>query len=550
MNIRSVSVIISLLLFLTVFSVNSQTVNVRQFNSVDYQRQPLFQEQDQIYDRNKSFIQGLELICQQDKVKAEIQGYGTYFTPVDLDDVPPGEYRITLAKTGYYPYNLKITIKSGERSSVQVDLKPFLTQLILKDIPEDSLIYVNNQKIEGNIAEVTPGEVSLRIKAFGYEDFFQVITVDNKEKQVFLPALIRQEFGLTDLKVNRESIWKGDSKSQQFLRFTLCATAQGTGHYQLIREEDGLLIQEKDITIDSAEKNILFNLNAPAFSRSGTYKLLINASNGTVNEKMEKTVEVKEGGKSRWRNSITGSAGFLFCPEATTLPAHTSQIQTGFNPVFTAGSADDFYIPAFLSLRVGITERIEVTAGTALFLSPDVDGSAIDIQGSGKFMILGYSGDDPLALSIALSVNYNGTSGDYGTVPSFDPYAGVTGLSVIIPFQLKKGAFSFTLAPEFRIAPSYPMIEPGGFNEGELYIWNYIRGAVAWDKGIFTAALSASLQSPSYIQGGNQWPFYGGGEVILTPGRTGFSLSVYGGIRYLSKTPLLGTAGLTVGFLW
>jgi len=283
---------------------------------------------------------------------------------------------------------------------------------------------------------------------------------------------------------------------------------------------------------------------------TGGYRLEVRGSDTENDDDMVIHVSVLEGGKSRWRNSFTGSAGFLYCPEAGTLPAGVSQIQTGFNPAFTAASIEDLVVPAFLSLRTGITERIEITAGTALYLAQDTERSSFNLQASGKFMFFGHQGGRGFALSAALSANYNGKAADFGSVPPFDPYGGVTGISLSFPLRYSVGVFSVLLAPEFRFSPSYPMKEPGGFTGGELYIWNYFKGALVLDAGPFSAALSAALQSPSYLHGGNEWPLYGGLEFSLSPGKTGFTVSLFGGIRYLSNDNLMGTAGLTAGFIW
>ncbi|MBB6479164.1 PEGA domain-containing protein [Spirochaeta isovalerica] len=539
-----------LFLFLLGSTAASQSLTINFYTSSDYRRSALFAAQDRIYDREVQYSQGLELICRQDKVKAEIQGLGTYYTPLDLNDIPPGDYRIQLSKTGFYPYQFTVTIKSNARSSVEVDLKPYLTSLNIDGLPSRSVIYINNNKIEGHKADVTPGDVSLRIKTFGYEDYFQVITVDAQEEQSFSPVLVPRDFSLSAIEVNRNTIWLGDSPSQKIVRFTVSATAPGTASYRIIRESDNSVVQEEILDIETEKTEIIFDLRKSGPAEAGVYHLEIKGEGLEDKDLQRITLMVSEGGKSRWRNSFSGTAGFLYCPEARTLPQGVSQIQTGFNPAFTGRSLDDLYIPAFLSLRTGITDRIEVTAGTTLFLSPQTEHSSFDFQASGKFMILGHDKNKGFALSASLSANYNGIAGNYGSVPPFDPYGGVTGLSLSLPVSFGIGLFSVVIAPEFRFSPSYPMTEPGGFQEGELYIWNYFKGAMSIDVGSFSAAFSMALQTPSYLHGGNEWPLYLGLESSLTPGSTGFTISLFGGLRYLSGDDLLGTAGLSAGFIW
>ncbi|MBN2657073.1 MAG: PEGA domain-containing protein [Spirochaetales bacterium] len=543
---------ITFLAFLTFVNAAapSQSLSISFFNSADYRRSSLFAVQDQIYDRNVSYNQGLELICRQDKVKAEISGLGSYYTPLDLDNIPPGDYRVQLSKTGYYPYQFSITIKSNSRSSVEVDLRPYLTKLNITGLPPEATVYINNRKIEGITAEVSPGEISLRIRAFGYEDFFKILSIGTEAEQTFTPQLMPREFGIASIETDRRSIWLGDSPSQKKFRFTVRSTTQGTGAYRIIRGKDNSIIQQGDLSLETEKTFITLDLKDISPDETGDYRLEVTGSDGDREDSKALEFSVFLGSRSRWRNSLAGSAGFLYCPDALTLPAGISQIQTGFNPSFTSRSIDDLYIPAFLSLRTAINDRIEITAGTALYISPEINNSSLDIQISGKFLILGHGNGRGFAISAALAANYNGISGDFGAVPPFDPYSGVSGLSLSVPIRYGSGIFSFVFAPEFRISPSYPMMSPGGFSEGELYIWNYFKGAAAIDAGPFTAALSAALQTPSYLHGGEDWPIYYGLDVSITPGTTGFTLSLFGGFRYLSGEDLLGTAGMSAGFLW
>lgn len=537
-------------LLISAVAAASQTVTINFYDSTNYERSVLFLEQDLIYGNTVTYNQGLELICLQDKVKAEIQGIGTLYTPLDLNDIPPGDYVVQLSKTGYYPHKFTIIIRSDGRSSVEVDLKPYSSLFTLEGLPEGAVVYINNQKIEGNSAEVMPGDVSLRIRAFGYDDYIQVINIGEEREQSFEPEMIRRDFALESIDSDRDTLWLGDSPSQKRFRLSLIAKSSGEGQYAIVRLADGKIVQAGSFSIDSEKTSFDFDLTERDSSAAGEYLVSVTGTDGETEVALEKPLSVRDGRKAQWRNNFTGIAGFLYCPGAETLPKGISQIQSGFNPSFTADSLDDLYIPAFLSVRTAVTDRLEIAFGTALYMSPLVDESSIDFFASGKFMILGYEGTDGFSLAAALGANYNGTAGDFGSVPAYDPYGGVSGISLSLPLQFRVSSFSFVVTPEFRIAPSYPMMVPGGFDGGELHIWNYFKGAIVLDRGIFSMALSGALQSPSYTTGSGRWPLYGGAEVVLTPGKTGFSLSLFGGVRYLSDDPLLGTAGITAGFLW
>lgn len=549
MNLRN-ALFSTLILTLSLSTLTAQTITMNYFRASDYKRSPLFLEQDRISGLNFFFKQGLEIISVQDKVRTDIKGLGIYYTPVDLDGIPIGEYNVSMSKTGYYPSEFRVSISPEGRTSVEVDLKPLVTKIIVADLPENAIVYINNNKIDGREAYVPLGEASIRITAFGYEDFFSVININETEQQVFKAELQPKEFALTEMKSDRKGIWLSDSPSMRKIKYTVTADAPGSGHYTVIRHSDGMILEETDFVIEASKTSIIIDGNNSLYATPGDYTIEVSGTDSVKTGELTGDFSISEGTRVRWRNVFAASGGFLYCPDSRILPAGLSQVQTGFTAAFNTDNMEDLNVPAQLSFRSALSDRLEISGGTALYLSPAADSGSFDIYASGKFVITGLKSTDFFSLSALFSVNYNGLVSDFGTISAYDPFGGVSGLAIAFPAGISVGGFSFILSPEIRFSPSYPMTVQGGFSSGEFHIWNYIRGAVFWDRGIFSAALSAALQSPSYLGAGNKWPFYGGLDLSLTPGRTGFSFSLFGGFRYSDGDPVQISAGASAGFMF
>lgn len=542
--------LLCLFLLLTGTALFAQTVRTEVYQVNNYTRTPLFLEQDLIYERTVSFVQGLELICVQDKVKVEIEGIGTFYTPVDLNNIPAGDYSLTLSKTGYYPHHFRITISSDGRTSVVVELKEYLSTVILTGLPEDSIIYVNNQKVESHRMSLPIGDVSLRISAFGYEEYREIINITGDSEQIFKPELVKKDFNLRGVRPGRETLWTNDSPSQKKTIITVTADAPGTGDFSIIRASDGKTVQSGTLIFSQPKTEIPFDLNNLDPDINDLFLILINGTDGKIVSEVESEITVLKGSKSYWRNNLNGFSGFIYTPTAEVLPKGVSQLQTAVSPAYTAHSINDLFIPAIISLRTVPVQNLELGLGMGLYISTEQNETSLDLFASFKYSFFTNDGSNGFTLAAGLSANYIGLTSSFEAVPSYDPLAGLSGLSLILPFQFRVKPFTFVLTPEIRFSPSYPGIADGGFSGDTYYIWNYFRAAASIDLGGFSLALSAALQSPSYINSVNRWPFSAGLELNTTPGRSGFSFSLFAGMRYISGETIQFTSGLSAGFIF
>lgn len=520
------------------------------YDEDNYTRTDLFEEQDLIYGNRVSYNQGLELICFQDKVKVEITGFDTLYTPVDLDNIPAGDYIVSLIKTGYYKTEFKITITSEERTSVVVNLVPYTTELILKNIPEQAEVYINNQIVKDSQTRVPLGENYLRIFAFGYEDYAKIIDIDTVEDFILEPELKRKEFALKEIVASKPEIWTNDSKSQKKSVISIYADAPGQGMLSIVNDSNGETILSSEIIFNKTKTDYVFDLNNFPTITEGELSIIAKGNGNGSSDELSSKMTIHRGIKSIWRNNFTGFSGFLYSPTAETLPAGSFQLQTSISPLFPSYEIDDFYLPALLSLRASVFDFFEFALGGGIFISPVISASSVNFFVSGKYSFLTTDGSDGFTLATGLSVNYNGKTSAFAEIPPYDPFGGLTGITVTIPLQYRLGKLLFVLTPELKISPAFPLTDGDSMTDNTFYIWNYIRTGMALDFGEVSTAISMALQTPDYGQSTSDWPLFLGLEVNATPGNTGFSYSVYAGFRYVTAESLQITSGISAGFIF
>ncbi|MEJ2545675.1 MAG: PEGA domain-containing protein, partial [Calditrichaceae bacterium] len=67
-------------------------------------------------------------------------------TPINLQEVSPGQHHLKVQKSGYASFEEKISIETGKSKSFSADLKRIFT-LKIKSVPEETEVYVNGKKV-------------------------------------------------------------------------------------------------------------------------------------------------------------------------------------------------------------------------------------------------------------------------------------------------------------------------------------------------------------------------------------------------------------------
>lgn len=145
---------------------------------------------------------------------ADVVLNGVYYgkSPLTVKNLVPGTYRISVSKKGYKPKSQLVTLRAGTERSYYFTLEEITGFIKLNNLLENSEIYVDGLKNsfyssywgENNLAKVRVGYHSVRVRKFGYEDFYLNVSV-YEDRITYADVNMKQaSFGLSDFKISRE----------------------------------------------------------------------------------------------------------------------------------------------------------------------------------------------------------------------------------------------------------------------------------------------------------------------------------------------------------
>ncbi len=212
-------------------------------------------------------------------------------TPLNISDLKPGIYRITLSKDGYYTRNFFIEIKAGTEKSLYVEMSQITGFLVFSVSPPDSQIYVDGQLVRNSGVEVPEGLHQITIRRFGYTDYRSAVQVVRNRTGRVTAVLEKAPFGVSGISLSKSSFNPENPGSLGQTVISFDVSAPGTGTI-VITGPDGRT--EKEITLpvfSTWEQNIPWNGRDAAGSPlpDGTYTISLRVRGSetpdTVTEK-------------------------------------------------------------------------------------------------------------------------------------------------------------------------------------------------------------------------------------------------------------------------
>ena len=90
-------------------------------------------------------------------------------TPLTLNNLPEGRYRLKVEKNGWKTANYIINIRSGEDRTFYVELKKYEGRVSFECEQENCLVFIDGSLIDSKTVMVEEGNHNVKIKKFGYE---------------------------------------------------------------------------------------------------------------------------------------------------------------------------------------------------------------------------------------------------------------------------------------------------------------------------------------------------------------------------------------------
>jgi hypothetical protein len=439
--------------------------------------------------------QGLEIVTDPDNAEVWIDGAFRGLSPYIAEDLPQGWHKITLRKTGYYETSGWADFES-DYMLYQASLVQMIGYLQISVTPQNSVISVSGQELSSGLSTLAVGDYSLRVRSFGYSDYEESITIQEKSVTTISVNLQPAEFSITSLSVPKPGINPDNPGLLGVLDVNLFVTGPGTGELR-IRNEGSVEVFSRTLPeFTTWDQSFSWNVRDSAGNAlpDGTYTLAVKAQGDGSETQIERetAIRVDRTLKIAPRSLWSGSAGLLYAPVAEVLPAGDYQLSF-LGAGIAAGAA--FQAPVQLGARVGLGESLEVDASAGLIISSVATPFTASVSAKYNFLSPHGSYGTSSAVLAKLTLQYNPLVTGGGVLMT-DTFANFTGLSVEVPFQLTLGAMNLMLSAGATGSLWYPYrVNADGSPLQSAVGWLYLRGGAFLETGSLMLGISASTRT-------------------------------------------------------
>jgi len=418
-------------------------------------------------------------------------------TPLSLDELDPGTYRLRIEKHGYYPVRRWIEIPEDSTLVLEIDLEQITGYLSVESQPPDAELLVGGESISGGFAELPIGSHQVRVRMFGYVQ--ELLSIDIRENAV---TRVRVElepapFELDRVSASRTRFNPANPGATGFVRLAFQVSAPGEGSLK-VRNQSGRLIQTIRLgpftTWDqTAEWPKEFHGSQP---EDGVYSLELDLQGADGRSATSRiAVEIDSSLVVRYRSIWHGTPGLLYGVAPQPLPAGNVQVSVQLAGIIT--EVEDSSVARFpvkIGTRIGLGADTEIAVYGSLLAN---SAPLLDRWGAGA--ALSWTPltltHDPFTLASGMIAG-----GSYRTPNSEGMYTGsdtltdFPGFFLSVPLLVSIGPVSLTAAAEFRLTPAPivygPISAPNGWTP-----YGYGRIGALADLGSVTTGLSAAFRT-------------------------------------------------------
>lgn len=475
--------------------------------------------------------------------------YGS--TPLLVDDLEPGRYRLRVEKSGYYTAGRWIEISEDERLVIELDLAQITGYLQVSSSPRDTEISVAGSSLDSGFAELPIGTHVVRVRRFGYREIVRTVEVIENRTTYLDVRLEPLSFSVSQLRVSRNRFNPANPGRTGAVRISFRVTAPGKGAVT-VYGPDGEIVDTVQLDrFTTWEQSFTWPSTRPAHElEDGPYELQIELKGNDGREIVDsRSVVVDSSIVVRHRSIWSSSPGLLYAPVPSPLPAGIFQVSVAGAGVSTV--IDDMPInrfPVKLGLRVGLGNDIEAMASASVIAhsAPVYDRWAAGGSVSWSPDAIQFGPATFGTAIIAGGAYRNADLEKLYTGP--DTLTDFPGVFLLIPALVTVRPLTVSLAAEYHLSPA-PVTYGSETADNQATHYLYGRGGVLLETGPAAAGVSFALRGlpyPALVT--LDPPIHAAGELHWTVGSVVVSAFFAGEFDSGRDFYIMGGAGFSVLF--
>ena len=504
---------------------------------------------------------GLVIRSNPSSANVFIDGIARGITPLRLDDMRPGRYRVELRKEGYLDRRFLVSVRAGSVVDVSVELEAAIGRVLLKikapagvqsGLPLTPTVTVDGVQYPGEALELPEGFRTILVRAFGYSDVSETLYVGQGTYRELDIQLLPAPFKISAAAINRQSFNPGNAGSLGTVSLGFDVSGPGKASFTVINMEGKMVHTQLLGPFASWSQSAVWNGRSieGEILEDGTYTLVLKAvsvppDNSPQDNSLPEedsfslTVELDSSRLIYPLTLSSGKSGLTFAPLPVLLPPLSFQLEGSLmagSPPESGGAWKS--LPFAAAFRFSPLEKLELSA--ALNVIPRFGGEAGAGIGAGAKWAYLNGGTLPLRAAAGLVFAWEGKT-------AVTPFGMASGIEVFFPFMLDMGNFfSLALSPA-ALWTSSADSEEGGFPwEGAPRLL----ASAALLARMSYALAGLSVRTEYIFKGGQPWPprLMAAAEAKIFPPPSSFVLSLSLGV-WKRDGDFGGFGGLGIGMI-
>ncbi|HTP58764.1 MAG TPA: PEGA domain-containing protein, partial [Spirochaetia bacterium] len=271
--------------------------------------------------------QGLEVVSDPDRAEVWVDGDYKGLTPFIVTDITQGWHRLIVRKDGYREVSTWIQYTS-DYMLYQTSLAQITGFLRISVRPENSVVTVGGTEVAPGLQELPVGTYPVVVRAFGFADFSDTVTIAEKTVTPLTVTLAPAAFGVNDLFLRHARVNPDNPGVIGSLEAQFSVTGPGNGQIEIYDPTSTLVYHRMLPGFTTWDQSFVWDLRDDAGKAlaDGDYRFVVTAqgSDGQASQ-AETALTIDRTLKIAARAVWSGSSGLLYAPVAEVLPAEEFQ---------------------------------------------------------------------------------------------------------------------------------------------------------------------------------------------------------------------------------